>query len=133
MTQIPQPQLGGFATASNCNLVTGPSSYSAASGIGYGCGQVMPTGYYAQPVQYVAPPAQIAAPAVMPPVGAPISQYQTGTGGCLSNPTTGAPAPSLFTLGQERFPVQVGQGLWGQPVAYVPGQGLRNWIRYMFP
>ncbi|TWT83755.1 hypothetical protein CA13_52260 [Planctomycetes bacterium CA13] len=46
---------------------------------------------------------------------------------------TVAPIRSLFTLGQEANPVQVGQGLWGQPVAYVPGQGIRNWVRYFFP
>jgi hypothetical protein len=112
------PQLGGgFATVSNCANVSPPSRYTAASGIS--CGS--PIGYATPPPQtYVAPTAQTGVP-LAAPLGGPASVYPA------------APAPSLISFGQELYPVQVGQGLWGQPVAYVPGQRVRNWVRYLFP
>jgi hypothetical protein len=36
-------------------------------------------------------------------------------------------------LGQQKNPVQLGRGIIGQPVAYVPGQWFRNWLRYVSP
>ncbi|MBB3208099.1 hypothetical protein FHS27_003926 [Rhodopirellula rubra] len=116
----PQLSNGGFATMSDCRLITPASSYSAMSPYGDTCGGVAPTGYSGT---YVAPPAQIAAPAAMP-------AYPTPPPGALVGSPTAAPVGSLVTFGQETFPVQVGQGLWGQPVAYVPGQRFRNWLRY---
>lgn len=139
-----QPQLNTvtFATMDNCRLITPASSYAAAGG--YPCGQVQPTGYatsvtgpMTQPVPGVNPannpitlpaeipstativPPSIAAPAVAPPTSA--------------LPQATAPARALWSHGQENYIVQVGQGLWGQPVAYVPGQKVRNWMRYIFP
>jgi hypothetical protein len=117
---IPQPQLGNaYATIDNCSCISPPSGYSAAS---IGCGS--PVNYaapgYVAPTGYVAPPSQIAAP-----FAAPV-QFPSVTGNA-------APLPSLFTLGQQNNPVQVGQGIIGQPVAYVPGQPIRNFIRYLFP
>ncbi len=124
---VPQPQLqNNFATIDNCNLVTPASAYSAAFGQGCGStGYVVPQSYgvpqaIGTPLTYTPPPAEIAAPAILP--------NNAGTGA-----RAGAPIRSLVTLGQERFPVQVGQGLWGQPIAYVPGQPVRNWVRYFFP
>ncbi len=118
---MPQPQLGNrFATIDNCNLIVPASGYSAA--FGYGCGnEVAPQPYAAPqpsgtPLAFTTQPAEFAAPVVMPP-----------------NAQLGAPMRSLITFGQERNPVQVGQGIIGQPVAYVPGQPLRNWLRYLFP
>ncbi|MGB7327899.1 MAG: hypothetical protein WBD31_23690 [Rubripirellula sp.] len=108
----------------NCSNVSGPSTYSAASGIG--CGQV---GYQA-PAGYAPPNNTIApgtiAPGTIPPPGviaAPIAVP----------PATAAPVGPLLTFGQSANPVQVGPGLLGQPKAYVPGQGLRNWLRYFTP
>lgn len=43
------------------------------------------------------------------------------------------PISPLFSFGQESNCVVVGQGFLGQPVAYVPGQWVRNTIRYLFP
>jgi hypothetical protein len=123
---VPQPQLqNSFATIDNCNLITPASAYSAAFGQGCGnTGYVVPQSYVPQtigtPLTYTPPPAEIAAPAILP--------NNAGMGA-----RAGAPIRSLVTLGQERFPVRVGQGLWGQPVAYVPGQPARNWMRYFFP
>lgn len=116
---IPQPQLGtAFATIDNCACVTPPSGYTAAS---VGCGSVYasPAFAVAPPVTYAPPPAQIVPPTVLPGVAVPAA-------------ATAAPAPALFTLGQQNS-VVVGQGLWGQPVAYVPGQRCRNWLRYLSP
>ncbi len=119
---IAPPELGSeFATIGNCNCVSGPSSYTAASGIGCGA----PVSYnapasYAAPA-YVPPPAQIAAPVVLPTVAAPLP------------PTRVGPVRPLVTFGQQANTVQVGQGIVGQPVAYVPGQRFRNWVRYFFP
>jgi len=125
---IAPPQLsnGGFATASDCRLITPPSSYTAMSQGGSCQGYaVAPTGYaaptgYGGP--YIPPPAQIAAPVTMPGYGVP-----TGPVG----PAGAAPVGSLMTFGQQNYQIQVGQGLWGQPVAYVPGQRFRNWLRYL--
>lgn len=121
---LAQPELSNsFATIDNCNCVSGPSGYTGASGTG-GCATVSyETPAYVAPIAqtpapYVAPPAQITAPAILP-----------GT----VPPAGGAPARSLVTFGQETKPVQVGQGWYGQPVAYVPGQPIRNWFRYLFP
>ncbi|EMI19612.1 hypothetical protein RMSM_03458 [Rhodopirellula maiorica SM1] len=132
LTPLAQPELQTeFATMSNSPCISAPSSYTAACASPY-----MPVSYYAAdpcavpttlPSTTTIAPAPTFAPApnvaVAPPAvyGTPIT------------PGTAAPIGSLFTLGQERNLVQVGQGLWGQPVAYVPGQGVRNWIRYFFP
>lgn len=132
---ITAPQLsnGGFATMADCRLITPPSSYTAMSPYGDACGNLAPTNY-TNP--YVPPPAQIPAPAVMPPMT--VSPSVTTTTPILTpppganiSPPAAAPVGSLVTFGQERLPVQVGQGLWGQPVAYVPGQRCRNWLRYL--
>lgn len=126
----PQITNGGFATMGDCRLISAPSNYTAMSpyGSSAGCG-VSPASFNGA---YVPPPAQIAAPATMPPAGmVPFTQSPGSpvTGG-LAN-STAAPVGSLMTFGQENYPVQVGQGLWGQPVAYVPGQSFRNWLRYL--
>jgi hypothetical protein len=39
----------------------------------------------------------------------------------------------LISLGQDRYNVQLGRGIIGQPVAYVPGQWFRNFLRYVSP
>lgn len=136
LTPVPQPSLdtNAFARVENCNLVTPPSTYMAASAFGCGCAPVVPATYSCPVPGTVtqAPgmlPAEIASPATVPPV----SVYPPVATQPLAFPTSSAPARSLFTLGQENYAVQVGQGLWGQPVAYVPGQWLRNWMRYLSP
>jgi hypothetical protein len=135
-----QPQLNNqFATMSNSCHVSGPSSYTAASASG--CTQAG----YQPPPGYVAPPAPVAAapvtaaplspaPVAGPITPAPVVAAPTFVPGApiVANPT-GAPAGSLMTFGQEKYQVQIGRGLFGQPVAYVPGQKFRNWCRYIFP
>ncbi|MCA9959044.1 MAG: hypothetical protein KC443_08420 [Anaerolineales bacterium] len=39
----------------------------------------------------------------------------------------------LFSLGQENYNVQIGRGVIGQPTVYVPGQPIRNFLRYLSP
>jgi len=39
-------------------------------------------------------------------------------------------ARPLIGLGQQNYNIQFGRGLFGQPKAYVPGQYVRNFIRY---
>ncbi|WP_182870646.1 hypothetical protein [Stieleria mannarensis] len=146
LDQIPQPSLetNAFARMDNCRLITPPSTYMAASAFGGGCGQLMPVTYTSSGCGAVtqvpmtqAPiiqspatlPAEIPSTATIPPV----SVLPPTTTQPLALPSSAAPARSLITLGQQNYMVQVGQGLWGQPVAYVPGQGIRNWIRYLFP
>ena len=135
LAQVPQPQLqnSGFATVDNCNCVSGPSGYTAACG--YGCGSNL--GFVAQtgaqvPVApgFVAPQAQIPNPAAMPTFIQPSIGSRLGLGTGVG---TGTAPRALISLGQQLNTVQVGQGLWGQPVAYVPGQSIRNWVRYFFP
>lgn len=43
------------------------------------------------------------------------------------------PTRPLLSFGQELNCVVVGQGVLGQPVAYVPGQWIRNSVRYLLP
>jgi len=132
---IAPPQLGNdFASLGNCRNISGPSTYRAA-GL-FGCNA--PANYaapiygpttYGTPTTYVAPPAQIA-PAIGLPPGAFVAP--AGYGGSLPPVLPGNPGfRPLLSFGQEKNPVQVGQGLLGQPVAYVPGQFIRNALRYV--
>ena len=132
LAPIAAPELSnGFATIDNCNCVSAPSDYNAASAIP-GCASV---GYqtpayqatnsyqapaYPTPQTYAVAPTAMSSPAVLP-------------NGLAAPQGSAAPAGNLVTFGQEVYPVQVGQGVWGQPVAYVPGQPVRNWFRYIFP
>jgi hypothetical protein len=129
---MPPPQLdsGGFATMDNCRLITGPSQYMAASVFGGGCGQVVPASYAPTSCPPAAAPPAVALPPEIPSAATipPVSVFPP-----VAQSVTAAPARALISFGQERNVVQVGQGLWGQPVAYVPGQHLRNWLRYLSP
>lgn len=132
LTPIAQPELSnGFATIDNCNCVSAPSDHNTASMIP-GCA----------PVSYQTPAYQATtscqAPAYTTTQTYAVVPTATSTAAVLPNglaPPQGsaAPAGNLVTFGQEVYPVQVGQGVWGQPVAYVPGQPVRNWFRYIFP
>ncbi len=125
MLPIAQPQLNdGFATVGNSCCVSAPSSYVAAMGLG-NCvgGGSQPTtnqGYIATGPQVATPP-QVAStvPSGLVPVTRPSAP--------------GVPKKPLVNLGQNKNAVVVGQGIIGQPVAYVPGQCIRNWMRYIFP
>ncbi len=67
-------------------------------------------------------PGSIAPPTVMP------NQAPPG----IYSPNNSGFRP-LLGFGQDNYNVQLGRGIIGQPVAYVPGQPLRNFLRYIFP
>ncbi|GIW98427.1 MAG: hypothetical protein KatS3mg111_1760 [Pirellulaceae bacterium] len=50
----------------------------------------------------------------------------------LYSPTNAGFRP-LITLGQENYNVVLGRGIIGQPTVYVPGQHIRNFLRYLSP
>jgi hypothetical protein len=126
---IPPPQLNNaFATMDNCRNISGPSSYRASGAFGCGAPSYGAPSYGA-PVSYVPPPAQIAPLVALPP-GATFTPASMV--GSVPPVMPGNPGyRPLISLGQESNPVQVGQGIIGQPVAYVPGQCFRNALRYI--
>lgn len=98
---------------------------------------VLPQYQYTQPVIYptayqCAPPAP-----TIPTTGAVPGTYVPPT--LTPNLTPGLYSPDnsgyapLFSLGQENYNVQLGRGIIGQPTVYVPGQPVRNFLRYLFP
>ena len=110
---LAQPELSNaFSTIGNCNCVTAPSGYSAASSVP-GCAPVS----YQAPATYAAL-APIAAPTILPN-GVAASQVVV--------------PPAGTSVSQQTYPVEVGRGWFGQPVAFVPGQPIRNWFRYISP
>lgn len=66
-----------------------------------------------------------------------VGSYAPGT--LPANLTSGLYSPNnsgyfpLVSLGQENYNVLLGRGLVGQPTVYVPGQPLRNFLRYLSP
>jgi hypothetical protein len=126
---MPQPQLGNqFATLGNCRNISAPSGYRSDRILTCGppASYVTTIGATTGPPVYTPPPAQIGPPAILPPVQM--------AGPVAAGPAV-VPGPAgfrpLISFGQERYPVQVGQGIFGQPTAYVPGQTFRNAIRYL--
>jgi len=126
---MPQPQLGNqFATLGNCRNISAPSGYRSDRILT--CGQptsyVTTVGATSLPPMYSPPPAQIGPPVFLPP---------TQMGAAFGSTQTVIPGPAgyrpLISFGQDRYPVQIGQGIFGQPVAYVPGQSFRNALRYI--
>ena len=113
---VPVPRIGQpMATLDNCANISAPSPYTAG---GYwGCDPVPAT--YNQPAAFVPPPATVAPPLAMP-----------GSAPYIPNNAGYRP---LFTLGQDTYNAQLGRGIIGQPTAYVPGQPMRNFLRYLSP
>lgn len=136
---LPQPQLTtGFATLGNCRNVSAPSGYQSdriptyapdpasvaqASATGYGGPATVPS------APTVLPPVSVMPLAPGPP-GTAVAPTPVSIGGQTIVPGPAKCQP-LLSFGQEKYPVQVGQGIFGQPVAYVPGQSFRNCIRYL--
>lgn len=85
------------------------------------------------PTQYPCAPGA----ATFPPPGAVPGNYVPPT--LTPNLTPGTYSPNnsgyspFFSLGQENYNVQIGRGIIGQPTVYVPGQPIRNFIRYLSP
>ena len=111
---VAQPSMSSssqWSTVDNCNLVSPPSTYVATS---WGCGQPM-----VYPASY---PYSVVPATTMPNTPAALAVYNNDPG-----------YRPLISLGQENYNVQLGRGILGQPVAYVPGQYVRNFLRYIFP
>ncbi|MEC8474665.1 MAG: hypothetical protein VXZ38_08450 [Planctomycetota bacterium] len=110
-----------YATMNNSTFVSPPSNYIAATSWGRNCkpksvGTGMP-----HPIE--------AASNIKSPMNGLVG-VSTGT---LLEQYPSIPDGPFMTMGQERTRVVVGQGIVGQPVAYVPGQWVRNSLRYLFP
>ncbi len=107
-----------FVTAAPCQFdahyMVEPTFSMQNPGAG-GCGQT------AGP-NYSGIPGNFAPPTVMP------NQAPSG----IYSPNNSGFRP-LFGFGQDNYNVQLGRGIIGQPVAYVPGQAFRNFLRYIFP
>jgi hypothetical protein len=136
LTPMAPPQLNdGFATLNNSCHVSGPSGYSAS--MASGC--CAPVGYNAPlaPLGYgdatVPPPGLSGAAAQTLPPAPSGNLFPTAPVPNASGANGPGPAGALLTFGQERYPVQVGPGIFGQPTAYVEGQPIRNWLRYLSP
>ena len=143
-TPVPQPQLPGslrggnsFATSGNSPFVASASPYTAAI---YGqCGSTCgPAGYAPATNPVVNAGPLVAGPMIAAPTtgfGGPLTftGAPAASGIPLAAVNSGAPVRPLVTLGQSGFPVTVGQGILGQPKAYVDGQFFRNWLRYLTP
>jgi hypothetical protein len=87
-----------------------------------------PTGFPSYPVV----PHSPATPPAPFPVPPPASNtFPTYAGGGYAPDNAGF--RPLVSLGQQNYPAVLGRGIYGQPTAYVPGQNIRNLLRYMFP
>jgi hypothetical protein len=120
---VAPPQLNDqFATIDNCSCISPPSGYVAATG----WSQPTPNFVATPPPTAYVTPAPVMAPAA-------IGNSVVIPDASMMPKGSGVPRHGLVNLGQTRNPVVVGQGIIGQPVAYVPGQPMRNWIRWVFP
>jgi len=129
---LAQPQLSTtFATMGNCRNITPPSGYRSDRILTCGppVSYVTTIGASVPPPTYLPPPAQIAPTVTLPPTTLPAEAFPLAP---VQTVIPGSPGyRPLISFGQERYPVQVGQGIFGQPTAYVPGQSFRNAIRYL--
>lgn len=119
-------QQGSVATAPSCN----PSIASTAAGtsprptpMGF-TPQTVPMGFNGvAPTNGLVPPATASPFAYAPPAAMPPATiYAPANAGYV--PVVG------FGQGAN---AQLGRGLYGQPTAYVDGQPVRNFLRYIFP
>lgn len=113
---VPRPQLSrNMATIGNCAHISPPSGYSAG-GL-YDCQPAYSYQPWGTPVMPASGNVPIYPPQTLPP-----------------GPFVPSPGfRPLFTLGQNPYNAQLGQGIIGQPKAYVPGQSIRNFLRYLTP
>ena len=150
-TPMAAPSLGNaFATAGNSPFVSPPGgvgtamAYPAAQcgrpcrqpcGLPYASPSIVPMAV--SPLTYapVATPPAATPPAATPPVVVPppIGPPSYTTPGIALPPASAAPAGALVTVAATPAAIEIGQGLLGQPKAYVPGQTFRNWLRYFTP
>lgn len=135
----------GIRTAQNCNCAPGTSG-------GFQVPTAAVPNYNFQAAPVAAPQGRLYVPgtslsgqAVAPPA-AQVPQLNYGQANCCP-PQAGAVRPSWYQplvagtgvyqplFGGRPMPAgtYLGQGIIGQPTAYVAGQTVRNWMRYLFP
>lgn len=115
------PNLGNqYATMNNSTFVSAPSGYDATTSWGRNCVSVgaSTSGTWVRPMQSGE--------------GSAAGLVRVLNRELLAN-YPAVPTRPLLSFGQEQHRVVVGQGMLGQPVAYVPGQWVRNSLRYLFP
>lgn len=115
------PNLGNqYATMNNSTFVSAPSGYDATTFWGRNCVSVSASksGTGVRPMR--------SGESSTPRLTRVLNQE------FLAN-YPAVPTRPLLSFGQEQHGVVVGQGMLGQPVAYVPGQWVRNSVRYLFP
>ncbi len=80
-------------------------------------------------------PSPTAAPSLMTPPGATILPAQPYGVTPSYHPAVGAPTTSYYAPPAALAPgaAVLGTGLYGQPTAYITGQPLRNYVRYLSP
>jgi hypothetical protein len=121
-----------------------PANYLAATSASYIAQQpAVPGSVLPQPLPgnpqpiYSTPGAYPAATGNCAPSLPPGGNYVPPTVPPDWNPSMYSPNNSgyrpLISLGQENYNVVLGRGILGQPTAYVPGQYVRNFLRYIFP
>lgn len=138
-------QMAAYQRAANANARTGTQgqlvsqsqpltaqNQALTARTGVAPGTTPQQGFY--PTAYVSCDAPTPS---FPATGAVNGTYAPPTYGANVNPGLYTPNNAGFTpllsLGQENYNVQLGRGLIGQPTVYVPGQPIRNFLRYLSP
>jgi hypothetical protein len=130
-----------YQTASYQTIATGPAGQPAALPTASptyltpqqaSLPQYQQAGIYQTTYQQCAPPApSFPSTGAVPGAFVPPTLTPNLTPG-LYTPNNAGFSP-LLSLGQENYNVLLGRGILGQPTAYVPGQPVRNFMRYIFP
>lgn len=129
-----------FQTAEFQRTAQQPGGYAVSSQRGPGqlaSSQAQTQVVVPQPTSppYVQPPGSsvpgnLVAATNSPQAVVPYNQPAYAAGGYTQSEVGMRP---VVSFGQEKNPVVMGQGIVGQPTAYVPGQPIRNFFRYLFP
>jgi hypothetical protein len=117
------------APAGTANLSTAPYAPQPASGLPQF--QALQPGIYPTAYQCTTPAPSFPSTGAVPGAYVPPTLPPNMTPG-LYTPNNSGYVP-LFSLGQENYNVQLGRGIIGQPTVYVPGQPIRNFMRYLSP
>jgi hypothetical protein len=130
----PAPRTGRYPTSQYNPAYFQTVSYQTTQPVA-GAPPVLPpvqaTGIYPTAYQQCSPSNA----AVYPPAGSIANVPPTLPPNAATN--TYSPNNSGYTpvvsLGQENYNVTLGRGIVGQPTVYVPGQPIRNFMRYLSP
>ncbi len=93
--------------------------------------QNLPTNIYPTAYQCTTPAPSFPSTGTVPGAYIPPTLPPNLTPG-MYTPNNAGYSP-VFSLGQENYNVLLGRGIVGQPTVYVPGQPIRNFMRYLSP